>query len=390
MTYAPVLAPGASERATQGSVYRPELDLLRFLAFFGVFLFHTIDYPITFYVQHDVPLFFAEVLNALAVGGKYGVSLFFVLSSYLITDLLIREKEVCGSLDVRYFYLRRILRIWPLYYFLLLATLTIPLFDPTHVFGLRYLLPFLALSGNWAFVAFGGIPTAAVSPLWSVSVEEQFYLIWPPIVARLSRRQMIYAAWSMILVGNITRVVILLYHPARPIALWANTFAHFDEIAAGILMAIYLRGRAPSISNLARMALVVGGAICIIFRGHIETVTNDSVSWGTTLLGWPMVATSCSAILFGFIGLQVASPWFQYLGKISYGLYAYHMFSVLAVDQMLAMQHRVREHTLPHLVLRWFLSFGLTIAVSAVSYSLLEKPFLKLKEKFTRVRSRPV
>src|ERR1700731_1465181 len=107
----PTLSPaGVPSKQT---VYRPELDLLRFLAFFGVFLFHTAGYPVAFYVQHHLPLFFAEVLNAGIAAGKYGVNLFFVLSSYLITDLLVRGKEECGSLDVRFFYLRRILRIWP-------------------------------------------------------------------------------------------------------------------------------------------------------------------------------------------------------------------------------------------------------------------------------------
>jgi len=89
--------------ASKRSVYRPELDVLRFIAFFGVFLFHTAYYPVGFYVARHVPRIFAEVLNAAIGGGKYGVNLFFALSSYLITDLLIREKEQYGSLDVRFF-----------------------------------------------------------------------------------------------------------------------------------------------------------------------------------------------------------------------------------------------------------------------------------------------
>jgi peptidoglycan/LPS O-acetylase OafA/YrhL len=371
------------------SVYRPELDVLRFIAFFGVFLFHTASYPVEFYVQRHIPLIFAEVLNGAIGGGKYGVNLFFALSSYLITDLLIREREQFGALDVRFFYLRRILRIWPLYYFILLISVLIPFFDPDHEFGLRYLLPFVFLSGNWAFVAFGGLTSVAVSPLWSVSVEEQFYLLWPPVVARLSRRQIVYAALGMILVANFTRVM-LLVSSATPMALWANTFAHLDSIAAGILLAIMLHGRAPSIRLATRIALLICGAACITARGYFQTVTADSMSWGTTLFGWPAVAAACAVTLFAFIGLKIQQPWLQYLGKISYGLYVYHMFCIMTVDQLLAIQHRIRVHTSLHAVLREFLALGLTIAVSAVSYAVLEKPFLKLKERFTRVRSRPV
>ena len=379
----------ASESVAKRSVYRPELDILRFIAFFGVFLFHSAGYSVEFYKQHHVPLLVAEILNAAIGGGKYGVNLFFALSSYLITDLLIREREQYGSLDVRFFYLRRILRIWPLYYFILVITILVPFFDPDREFGLRYVLPFMLLSGNWAFVAFGGPNRVAASPLWSVSVEEQFYLLWPPVVARLSRRQIVYAALGMIVVANFTRVM-LLVSSASPMALWANTFAHLDSIAAGILLAIMLRGRAPSIQPATRIALLICGAACVTLRGYFQTLTADSMSWGTTLFGWPMVAAACAMTLFAFIGLKVQQPWLQYLGKISYGLYAYHVFCIMTADQLLAIQHLVREHTLLHAALREIIALGLTVAVSAVSYAVLEKPFLKLKERFTRVRSRPV
>jgi peptidoglycan/LPS O-acetylase OafA/YrhL len=378
-----------SKPAVKRSVYRPELDALRFIAFFGVFLFHTAYYPVGFYVSHHVPRIFAEVLNAATAGGKYGVDLFFALSSYLITDLLIREREQYGSLDVRFFYLRRILRIWPLYYFVIIITVLVPFFDPNHEFGLKYVLPFVLLSGNWAYVAFGGPNRVGASPLWSVSVEEQFYLLWPPIVARLSRQQIIYAALGMIVIANFSRVMILVSSDSS-MALWANTFAHLDSIAAGILLAIMLHGRAPSIRPTTRIALLICGAVCITLRGHFQTTTNDSLSWGTTLFGWPAVAAACAMTLFAFIGLKVEQPWLQYLGKISYGLYSYHVFCIMVVDRLLEIQHRFREHTFLHAALREIISLGLTIAVSAVSYAVLEKPFLKLKEKFTRVRSRPI
>lgn len=98
------------------SFYRPELDILRFFAFLAVFLYH-FTRPVELYVQHGIPRVIAALGNGLIQGGVFGVDLFFVLSAYLITELLLREKDECGSLDVRGFYLRRILRIWPLYFF---------------------------------------------------------------------------------------------------------------------------------------------------------------------------------------------------------------------------------------------------------------------------------
>lgn len=378
-----------SGTASKRYVYRPELDVLRFFAFSAVFLFHTVDYPLDFYLLHHVPRNLAEVSRAAIGGGKYGVDLFFALSSYLITDLLVREKEQLGSLDVRSFYMRRILRIWPLYYFILLITLFIPFFDPDRQFGHKYLLPFIFLSGNWAFAAFGGPASVPASPLWSVSIEEQFYLFWPPVVARLSRQKTVYAALGMIIVANVTRVMPLV-SPAFGMALWFNTFAHLDSIAIGILLAMMLRGRTPLVRPGARFALLICGAACFTLRGYFQNVMDDSNSWTNVLLAWPIVAVACALILFAFIGLKVPEPWLPYLGKISYGLYAYHMFCVLLVDRLLAIQHRLQEHSLPRAVLRVCLSLGLTIVVAAVSYAILEKPFLRLKERFTRVRSRPV
>ena len=114
VTVAP--ASGLLSVPADRSVYRPELDVLRFFAFLAVFLFH-FSRPVDTYVEHGVPRLVATVVNSLMQGGVFGVDLFFVLSAYLITDLLLREKEKFGELNVKSFYLRRILRIWPLYYF---------------------------------------------------------------------------------------------------------------------------------------------------------------------------------------------------------------------------------------------------------------------------------
>jgi peptidoglycan/LPS O-acetylase OafA/YrhL len=324
-------------------------------------------------------LFFSSCL-----AGAYGVDLFFVLSAYLITELLLREKEEQGVLDVRSFYIRRILRIWPLYYFFILLAATVPFFNPYHSFTSRFVLPFLFLSGNWSLVAFGW-PKSVADSLWSVSVEEQFYLLWPPIVAKLSRRGIVVAAMTMIVLANVARVCVLMLHGTTP-QLWGNTFAHLDSIAAGILLAVLLSGRAPDIGYAMRMSLITSALIGLVLRAHFsEILPLDTLGWGETLLGWPIVAASCTAIVVTFIGLQARSRPLQYLGKISYGLYVYHMLCIRIAERILR-----HESGFLHQVLRIVLSLGITIVLSAVSYALLEKPFLNLKRRFTYVRSRPV
>jgi peptidoglycan/LPS O-acetylase OafA/YrhL len=366
------------------SFYRPELDVLRFFAFLAVFMVHTTSYPLDYFVQRHVPRWAAEILVSIAYAGSYGVDLFFVLSAYLITELLVREKEERGALDVKSFYIRRILRIWPLYYFFVPLAAIIPFCNPQHAFGLRFVVPFLCLAGNWSLVAFGW-PESVAIPLWSVSVEEQFYLLWPPIVARLSRRGIIRAAVVMIVLANLARFCVLLLHGSAP-QLWGNTFAHLDSMAAGILLAVLLSGRAPGIGHWMRAGLVVCALLGLAARAHfVEILPRDAIGWGETLLGWPVVAASCTAMVVASIGLNVQVRPLRYLGKISYGLYVYHLLCIKIVEKLLC-----NESGFWHMALRFVLSLGITILISSASYAILEKPFLNLKRKFTYVSSRPV
>lgn len=362
--------------------YRPELDALRFFAFLAVFATHTIgDYGPELFHKHQFPMWVGQAVVSLAKGGAYGVDLFFVLSAYLITELLLREKEQRGALDVRDFYVRRLLRIWPLYYSFILLAYAVPFLNPGHEFSVRYLVPFLLLSGNWSLTLFGWNAGQVVTPLWSVSVEEQFYLLWAPLVARLSRRQVAIAAMGMVLIANGVRIWQISEHVA-PQHLWGNTFAHLDSIAGGVLLSVFMRGRSPNIKAIYRIAMVVFGVSCFAIVSHF--VGPDLTTPITTLAvlpGYLAIVLGCIAILVAFLGLRVQFRWLIYLGKISYGLYVYHMACIFVV-------HKVP--TLDHAVLLEFTSLGLTIAVAATSYTFLEKRFLILKRRFTHIRSRPV
>src|SRR5271167_1278609 len=110
-------APAPADRAAP-NFYRPELDGLRFFAFFAVYLNHTMSFGEQGHHRH-MPDALGNALGTIGVAGAFGVDLFFVLSAYLLTELLVREGVARGTVDVRAFYLRRILRIWPLYFFFL-------------------------------------------------------------------------------------------------------------------------------------------------------------------------------------------------------------------------------------------------------------------------------
>jgi peptidoglycan/LPS O-acetylase OafA/YrhL len=374
-------APEPQTLLENHTFYRPEMDALRFVAFLLVFIEHTFSYSPEFLVRHDISAWIAFPLARMVAGGALGVDLFFALSAYLITELLLREKHQRGTLDVKAFYIRRVLRIWPLYCFFLFLAFAIPYFDPEGDFSARYLAMFLLLSGNWGFALWGDNAGPLVFHLWSIAVEEQFYLLWPPIVARLTRLRIVIAAAVLIAVANIERYWQLTRH-GTPHQLWWDTFAHLDSIAIGILVSALLMGKTPRISVNLRWVLIIFGLICFLgvgsFRGQIPGPPPITLSM---LACSVIVVLGCLSLLVGFIGLKVREGWLTYLGKISYGLYVWHTLCVFLVFKVAWLNHAFRGQGV---------SLALTVAVAAMSYSFLEKPFLRLKQRFTHIDSRPV
>jgi peptidoglycan/LPS O-acetylase OafA/YrhL len=366
------------------SFYRPELDVLRFFAFFAVFLYH-FTRPTDLYVQHGVPRVIAAVGNALMQGGVFGVDLFFVLSAYLITELLLREKEQCGSLDVPGFYVRRILRIWPLYFFYIGLAL-IPIFNRSHAFTWHHAAAFVLLAGNWSIIVWGWPIPSIVGPLWTVSIEEQFYLAWPPIVRQLSRSGIARAALGMLLVSNITRVAMVALHGGMN-SVWCNTFGRLDPIVFGILVAVMLRGRIPNFGLPSRLAMVSCGiAPLALVANYWHIHEPQKLEWIPTLVGFPVVAASCTLMMVGVLGVSFQMPRFLvYLGKISYGLYVYHALGNVLSGALIPVHNSFLQ-----LALRPAAALAITILLAAVSYAVLEKPFLRLKERFAHIESRPV
>src|SRR6185437_4348697 len=146
MTIAVASTPGVAEKARAGRFYSPELDALRFFAFLGVFVFHAAPRTMDFYATAGFPAWLSKILISTFGAGAYGVDLFFALSAYLITSLLLRERATTGKLDLRSFYVRRILRIWPLYLgFVVFAAITAH-FLPWQNLPLRYVAGYTLLA----------------------------------------------------------------------------------------------------------------------------------------------------------------------------------------------------------------------------------------------------
>lgn len=329
-------------RESPGRFHRPELDALRFGAFLLVFLHHALPHASS--EIGGLPRVLAQGIAAVGRAGALGVDLFFALSAYLITELLRREHLTTGALDIRAFYVRRILRIWPLYFFALFVLAPL-MGEPLPI------LPYALLAGNWA-CALGGFPASSFALLWSVSIEEQFYLAWPRIMSRRS-------AVIMLAIATITRVVLAATGVVHP-GVWCNTLARLDPIAGGALLSYALAGRTPELSGVQRIALLCAGALGFLVAGGFAP--HDG--WAT-VISYPVAAASALAILYALLGVTMRSRVLGYLGKISFGLYVFHAAALKLFPFAPT-------------------ALAVTIVVAAISYRFLELPFLKLKEKFAR------
>ena len=227
--------PEAAER-----IYFPELDGLRFVAFMMVYLFHGgVPQPIA---SH---LIGRRAAAALRENGGFGVQLFFILSGYLIATLLLREEARYGRISLRAFWIRRILRIWPLYYlvvaigFGLIPAIERQIMTPGYRDMLRiHLIPFLAFLGNWSMALVTPLPDW-LSILWSVCVEEQFYLIVPLLIALVARRYRLPLVAALI-AGSIAVRSYCAHRYESQLMIVFNTFAQFDTLLSGVLLALCL------------------------------------------------------------------------------------------------------------------------------------------------------
>lgn len=361
----------ASLARVRSAQYRPELDTLRFFAFFGVFACHML--PDRFlYARYHFSASVAFLFDTINAIGGSGVDLFFVLSGYLITHLLLEEKRETGTVDMRAFYIRRILRIWPLYYgFLLLASFVSP-------YPWRYGVCFALLVGNWMCALHGfPRPHSAIAPLWSVSIEEQFYLTWAWVVHKCSSARTVFRIAVLLLLFSLILRALAWRHGSSGDFIMLSTFTRLDSIASGIILAVLLKGRSPQIPSAVRPLLCASGICLLGVAAHV-----------TPVFGCSIVALGCVAVFLSFIdrpealGVLRKNPVLLYLGRISYGLYVFHMFARDSVRTLLA----PFWHPVTTLLLTWVGAFGLTVLMASCSYRWFERPFLAMKGRFSRVK----
>lgn len=384
-TFLATPATATTARLDGRRFYHPELDILRFFAFLLVFIHHSIPHEPTFWAQFGIADGIARVIAGVGALGAFGVDVFFVLSAYLITELLLREKALLGSLDLKAFYTRRVLRIWPLYFFFLAIAGMLTAFFPGQQIGWRAAAAFLLLGGNW-WIVFHGFPSSIIFPLWSVSIEEQFYVLWPPLVRKLRALHIAILAFGLLVIASFARWY-LGVHDATESQVWCNTLARLDPLAAGILLAVFLRGEAPRIVLRWRIVIVMFGLVCLATAGNYWQIKGDPLTTARILIGYPIVALGGAALLLGVLSSAkvLHKSALVYLGRISYGLYVYHVLGLMMSDYIVPNA----QASLGRYGVRVAIALAVTITCAAASFRWVESPFLSLKQRFAHIPSRP-
>ncbi|QNI32700.1 acyltransferase [Alloacidobacterium dinghuense] len=382
-----------------GRFYRPELDVLRFFAFFAVYLCHSISNDTVAGTSTTNSNSLIHVLAAIKDAGNFGVCLFFMLSAFLITELLRREQKAHGSIEVGAFYLRRMLRIWPLYFGITIV----------YFLGGRYfhamrmesgrVLAYFFLAGNWYIALHPWIQTPLRS-LWSISVEEQFYLAWPLLARFGGVRWLTSASIGVVPVSILTICVISVDSMYAHNTVWLNSFTQFQFFAWGALLALALNGGTPKIGHMARCASGCAGVGLWLLAAYATGIKRPGVQASCLqfCLGYELVASGCILLLLAALGAprRRVPAWVIYLGKISFGLYVFHETAFLIVDEV--QKHSTNsvpsfaawtsQHSALSLILNKALAFCVTVLLAMLSYHFWESPFLRLKQKITRVQSR--
>ncbi len=354
----------------------PELDGVRGLAVLMVLFLHywggaTFRNPI---------IHFTGVLVSC---GWAGVSLFFVLSGFLITGIIWDDHNNPGWW--KNFYARRVLRIFPLYYLCVLLLLITAFFAGNGALALHRIWVLVFYLQNAATnIDYYGSPLGTAH-LWSLAVEEQFYLIWPLILSRCSNRQVARAMCVTIFLLSLVCRFATFLTQGLPLYL-ALIFARWGELSVGCYLALSFHNphRWQRLYRVSRIAFPVLLAVALwagFHRGSFSTPTMKSYAWGITL-----AALLCGGLLVlvlnnRYVGAIFRNGALRRLGTISYGFYLFHAL-LHPVFAWLADTTARHLHGVPTPVLRFFWAGTISYIVASISFRYFELPFLKLRSKY--------
>ena len=372
-------------------IYFENLDGLRFLCFLSVFFFHSFHTELDHIKSTDI---YHIITHDIFGNGNLGVNFFFVLSGFLITYLLIEEKKLNGQLDIKKFWIRRILRIWPLFYLCVIIGFFIFPFlksafgqQPNETATIGYYLTF---TNNFDFIKNGLPDSSILGVLWSVAIEEQFYFVWPIILYLLPIKKY-WLAFSTVIIASL----IFRGFNNNYMAHEHHTLSCIGDMAIGAFGAWLIQTNEnfkTKIQNLKRIyisLIYILFLLIYMYRDEILSLNNFLLD----VVERPLIAIIILLIIleqcFSDKSLFKMSK-FKLLtkyGTITYGLYCLHFVGILIVTT-LTKKYSLNTELWQVIIIDTSFALVLTIVISLISYNIYEKPFLKLKEKFAYIKTK--
>lgn len=374
---------------TDNRIYFSGLNSLRFFAALAVIITHIelLKGSFGFKSYWKNPLIFNL--------GGLGVYFFFVLSGFLITYLLLAEKEKYKKIEIKKFYLRRILRIWPLYY--LIITIGFFILPHFECFQIQYLqenfeknfnenlLLYILILPNLAFSIFTAVPN--IGQVWSIGVEEQFYLFWPWLI---SKSKNILKTLIIIIVGLFFLKVIVLvigyfYSDTKwytPLKLFV-AMSKFECMSIGGIGAYLLFSDNKYIQKIHSNLILATVSICIPLLIYL---TPSFLQDGVHIVYSVLFLIIILNIINGKFKRILECKLFTYLGKISYGIYMYHFMIIPLILFIFKTHLNIGSDFLLNTLI-YASCILTTIMISSLSYYFIEIPFIKIKSKYSPVVS---
>jgi peptidoglycan/LPS O-acetylase OafA/YrhL len=314
--------------------------------------------------------------------GYHGVTLFFAISGFLITTLLLRERDRHGAIDLRAFYVRRALRIFPLYYAVLLLYVVLVFVLERHSkVGQDFfsnLIYFATYTSNW-FVPLDG--RVIFYYAWSLAAEEQFYLVWPPLMKRLrTRTRALAVVLTVMVLIALFDVLLPRWLPASSAAQTVLGIVHKIPLAiiAGVAVALLLHG--PNGFARCWPWLAASRWHCLLWLAlSVAAALVPGVPWFTVHVAMAMFVAACCMREDHALAPLLQLPALAYLGTISYGLYLLHMLCRNFIGKVFGFAGvELGAFT------NFFATLLLSIVVAGLSYRYFESRFLRMKGRFER------
>lgn len=358
------------------------LNGLRAIAALSVVFSHTSSDFVLFGLE---PIYFSKYADGtpqLFNLAQYGVTIFFTLSGFLITYLLLEENKK-QAINIKNFYIRRILRIWPLYYTYLILSLLTTLLLGWKIEG-HTVFFYVFLLANIPFIFANEIKL--VGHYWSLGVEEQFYSFWPWVVKKSKSilKSTLIIFFTFLALKTMFRIIDITQHNGQmSIAYDVFNSTRFDCMLIGAIGAILLFNNNSlflKITNNRVAQLIAWFVILLVIFNKFHIISfldNEFISIVTVFLIIGQIKQRNR-----LINLDTAV--FDFLGKISYGLYVIHPLLILYLSKLIHFTDRTNMTS--HLIV-YLLVFISTILISYLSYEYFEKRFLLIKEKYTSIKS---